>query len=351
MLHTGQKKVLHDVTRIYMSKHYVFNVTLSGDYDNVDVEVTPMYGEWTQMVVENAALATKLSGLTTSTDYVVQVQAVLANGKTSDWSTIEHFTTLGEGEIVLFDDLDNQDVIDENDDNVVDVTLHGRTLYKDGCWNTLCLPFNTNLTDVLAGATLMELDTEKGSYKHVTGFEDGTLYLNFKLSNSIEAGKPYIIKWPNTNEVIENPVFEGVTIVGGEAGSVTSTDNGDVTFVGTYSPAEIFTTDKTNLYMDADNTLYYPWGDGMTSFKVNSFRAYFKLNNGLVCGEPTQGGGSINAFVLNFGSEETGIGEISNLKSQNSNPASWFTLDGRRLNGKPISKGIYINNGRKIVIQ
>ena len=138
-------------------------------------------------------------------------------------------------------------------------------------------------------------------------------------------------------------MFEGVTIVKGEAGSVTSTGDGDVTFVGTYGPAEIYTPDKTNLYMAADNMLYYPWGDGMTSFKVNAFRAYFQLNNGIVCGEPDQGG-TINAFVLNFGGEDAT--EIVNL-SDTDESNGWYTLSGIKLNSKPISKGIYIKNGRK----
>jgi len=30
---------------------------------------------------------------------------------------------------------------------------------------------------------------------------------------------------------------------------------------------------------------------------------------------------------------------------------AWYTLDGVRLSGKPSTKGIYINNGRKIVIK
>jgi len=28
----------------------------------------------------------------------------------------------------------------------------------------------------------------------------------------------------------------------------------------------------------------------------------------------------------------------------------WYTLDGRQLNGKPTTRGIYINNGRKVLI-
>ena len=29
----------------------------------------------------------------------------------------------------------------------------------------------------------------------------------------------------------------------------------------------------------------------------------------------------------------------------------WFTLDGRRLQGQPTAPGIYINNGKKVVIK
>ena len=31
--------------------------------------------------------------------------------------------------------------------------------------------------------------------------------------------------------------------------------------------------------------------------------------------------------------------------------ADWFTLDGRRLYGQPTQKGVYINNGRKLVVK
>ena len=82
--------------------HYVFTVSNDGDYDRVDVEVTPMYGEWTEVEVANGALTTELTGLTKSTKYVVQVQAVLDNGQTSEWSPVEYFTTLNEGELALY---------------------------------------------------------------------------------------------------------------------------------------------------------------------------------------------------------------------------------------------------------
>ena len=42
------------------------------------------------------------------------------------------------------------------------------------------------------------------------------------------------------------------------------------------------------------------------------------------------------------------IVESSKLKVQSDN--AWYTLDGRRLSGKPTAKGVYINKGKKILI-
>jgi hypothetical protein len=33
------------------------------------------------------------------------------------------------------------------------------------------------------------------------------------------------------------------------------------------------------------------------------------------------------------------------------NQHAWYTLDGRKLNGAPNQKGIYIHNGKKMVVR
>ena len=97
---------------------------------------------------------------------------------------------------MLADNADNTSVVNDNAGSTGAVTLIGRTLFTDGDWNTLCLPFN--IADLrytpLEGFTVMELDTDPNLYEHATGLEDGTLYLNFKNAIGIEAGKPYIVK-------------------------------------------------------------------------------------------------------------------------------------------------------------
>ncbi len=71
-----------------------------------------------------------------------------------------------------------------------DVTLAGRTLYKDGDWNTLCLPFDVDdfTGTPLEGATVKTLES--------SSFSGGTLTMTFSDDlASIEAGVPYIVKY------------------------------------------------------------------------------------------------------------------------------------------------------------
>ena len=230
---------------------------------------------------------------------------------------------------------------------VCDVTLKGRTLYKDNSWNTLCLPFS--ISDFsgtpLAGATVKTLES--------TSFDstNGALTLNFTEANltAIEAGKPYIVKWASGDN-IENPMFTNVTITATTPTDITPTgsgSDGSVTFKGTFGPHDIGGTDgdNTKLYLGNGNKLYWPSG----AKSINAFRAYFQLNNGITAGNQPNSG--VRAFVLNFdGDEETGIATTNYTDSTDSDNA-WYDLSGRKLSGKPTTKGLYINNGKKVVIK
>ena len=253
--------------------------------------------------------------------------------------------------VTLVDDDDNSErIVDGKQTNV---QLNGRTLYRDGLWNTLCLPFG--LYDLagtpLEGAKVITLGNSSGCD---TGYDEstGSLTLDFVDAYTIEAGHAYLVKWETPGDPIVNPVFENVTLSSEDpADQKVVSQDGCIEFVGTYSPVDIFTVKKTNLFLGADNNLYYPWGEGMTEFMVNAFRAYFRLN-GVACGEPNGDGQPINNFELNFSGEGNGIKAITNLRPSTSNlSSSWYTIDGRRLNGMPTTKGIYIHNDRKIVIK
>ena len=235
-----------------------------------------------------------------------------------------------------------------------DVTLSDRTLYKDGNWNTLCLPFSLSAAQIaananFAGATLMTMDvTEKNGFD----VEDGTLYLWFKTATTIEAGVPYLVKWEKAadyegneaNYDISNPVFEGVTISNSTAQAVESSTEGleTVQMVGTYSPVSVTANDKSILFLGDANTLYYSTVDR----QIRSCRAYFSVPyiNG-------HAEAKARAFALSFdGEETTGILEVS-ANYNGVTDEAWYSLDGVRLSGKPTQRGLYINNGKKVVIK
>ena len=294
-----------------------------------------------------------LTGLSAGTTYKVQVQADGGTDGTSQWSSPIMFTT--SYDLILANAADNSDAISmaATNGSEFNVTLADRTLYKDGDWNTLCLPFNLGDPQAEEGhyfdGTLLEGATVKTLKS--TDFSDGTLTMNFVDVQEIAAGTPFLVKWTSgENEV--NPVFTGVTITN----NANSIETDYVNFIGTYAPVTYAEENRSVLFMGGGSNLYYP--DGASPVTINACRAYFTLK-GITAGDPASGG-EVKGFVLNFGEEDDadaissltpGEDEIVNGKSSNS---KWYDLAGRkRVNGKlsngKLPKGIYIRDGKKIL--
>ena len=116
-----------------------------------------------------------------------------------------------------------------------------------------------------------------------------------------------------------------------------------ITFQGTYKQLSFEEDDNTKLFLGEGNTLYYP-ESGAT---IGAQRAYFQFT-GLTAGELANG---VRALVLNFG-EDTTTGIISTTGDTDlTDKEGWYTLSGMKLEGKPTTKGLYINNGKKVIIK
>jgi hypothetical protein len=249
--------------------------------------------------------------------------------------------------LVLADNTDNDAIISNLNDETVNVMLADRTLYKDGKWNTLCLPFALSAEQIAAhtdfsGATLMELDKDGKN-----GFDptDGTLYLTFKAATAIAAGVPYLVKWDAAGTDFTSPVFSGVTIDATASTTVSDADEGlqEVQMVGSYSPVPVVANDKSILFLGEANTLYYSSIDR----DIRSCRAYFSVPY-----IKQNAGAKARAFRLDFGDgEQTGIMTVQGEGYTVNGADAWYTLDGRKLDGKPATKGLYINGGKKVVIK
>jgi len=177
---------------------------------------------------------------------------------------------------------DNSSIIPDNEGQTFNVVLKDRTLYKDGKWNIICLPFDVDMTDPdgpLYGAT----------YRTVSGasIEGTTLNLTFAekqldwhADNTLKAGVPYIIKWEKAADYVDddahnivNPVFVGV--VPYNVGDDYWNDDQSVEFLGTYNAMPDITKRTMSgfdvLLLGADNTLHYA-GSGAS---LGACRAYF----------------------------------------------------------------------------
>ena len=230
----------------------------------------------------------------------------------------------------------NATLLTGNSNKKRNVRLDGRTLFKDGYWNTLCLPFNLGDATANAGnhfdGTLLEDATVMTLAS--TNFNGSTLTMTFADANSIEAGKPYIVKWTTTGDNIVNPVFTGITISNDDPINIT-TSYAD--FCGTYAKLAFAEDTPSILFLGAQSTLYYP----LVGASIGACRGYFQLK-GLTAGNIAQA-------RMFFGDDTTGIVQLTK-EPESEGTDSWYSLDGRRLAGKPARSGIYMKNGRKVVI-
>lgn len=313
--------------------------------DNVTI-VKP-HADWT-CVNNITAIPYTLSGLSEKTDYEFKVQADINGG--GNWSDTTSFTTTNtdvpSSSFALLNDdssaeTKNASLIAAWNGFEANVTLANRTLYKDGAWNTLCLPFDVTIADSPLSGDDVQAMTLNTATSEVSGKK---LTLNFDVVSPsgeqgglIPAGTPFIIKWDNTGETITNPVFSGVTI-DNSASTEVSFPGGK--FVGTYASTTFENENKSILLLGANNKLFYP----VSGARIGAQRAYFSLTP-----SPSPGGeGSVKEIVLNFGEEEETTGINVNV---NTNNDAWYDLSGRKIaNGqRPTAKGLYIHNGRKIL--
>ena len=51
------------------------------------------------------------------------------------------------------------------------------------------------------------------------------------------------------------------------------------------------------------------------------------------------------------GDESTGIISVSKESAREGVSAAWYILDGRKLDGQPTAKGLYIHGGKKVIVK
>ena len=188
-------------------------------------------------------------------------------------------------------------------------------------WNTLCVPFAINEEEIKAnfgeGTLVEKLDAVNGNT------------VNFADATSIEPGVPYLIKPTVAGTTY---TFNGKDVI---ADAPKTEGNADVTFQGIYSPTDITNngTVKAAGVTEDGKVLFVNAGS-----HTKAFRCFFTISDNA----------SITPAMLKVSIKgvETAINSIV-MDNSNATDNAIYNLQGQRVNGNSLTKGIYIKNGKK----
>lgn len=249
--------------------------------------------------------------------------------------------------VTIGDPADTHVVLDETSTTApvasggaVDIMVK-RTI-KANEWSTLVLPFNMTEAQVKealgSDVQLAEFEDYEAEYDaddNVTG-----LTVNFvatDLSEGFYGNYPYLVK--TSKDITEFLVT--ATIDPDEEDAVAEFTNGKTgpkkevygSLIGTYHAGDAIP--NNGLFLSG-NKFWYSAG----ATKIKAFRAYFMLNEVL--------SGVAEAKVRFMVDEDAAAIEGITPDMED---GVWYTLDGRQLNGKPTEKGVYIVDGKKVLIK
>ena len=221
---------------------------------------------------------------------------------------------------------------DESKDNTieektgVDVTLK-RTMKVDK-WNTFCVPFSIDATQIVdqfgEGTQVAEYESSDDSR------------INFATTiTGIEAGKAYLVK-PTKAAAAEGYAFNNVDITAVEP--ATETVATGIAFRGIYNPTDITVGLPANTFAAGivDNVVM----KAAESSKMNGFRAFFII---------PAGNGSQSSYMLSIDGTATSINAINGAEAVVDAPV--YNIQGQRVDGNNLTPGIYVKAGKKFVVK
>ena len=200
-------------------------------------------------------------------------------------------------------------------------------------WSTICLPF---------AMTAAQVTEAFGNDVQLADFNDydfddeaGTISVKFTNATTIEANHPYIIK---VSKGVTEFTANGVTIDPKEAivdFDTSRRKNQPRQMVGTYVANTVL--DWGTLFLSG-NQFWYSIG----STKMKGYRAYFNFIDLLTEFEDNY------EARINMSFEETS--GIHDNNRETTTDSHYYDLQGRNVEN-PANKGLYISNGKKVVVK
>ena len=222
----------------------------------------------------------------------------------------------------------NTETLNANVGKKLNITIKNKNMNANK-WYTISLPF---------AITPFEFCKAIGGYAIFDRLQKTGDKLSFKISlDEIPAYTPFLVKVDSRVE-LGTVVFEKVTV---ETPVIVETEKNDTWIVNNTIDAG-----------DVDGLVYWlasDRGDGLkldlneTKGTFRGFDAYFTTVDG-------QKHADARIFIEEPDGTTTAISNIA-ADGEMISAEGWYTLNGVKLQGAPTEKGVYINNGKKIVVK
>ena len=205
-------------------------------------------------------------------------------------------------------------------------------------WNTMVLPFEVTvaeLSQALGYAIVNRVDAAKTTEDNV----------QFKLEmDKIPANEPFVVK--TTNAIGDVNIAFGAKKIVAPASKYPSVDAGmGYKFVGAYNELTINSDIPTYNFLRGDNAKWAHIGaTSANTWKVLPFDAYVNLTEAAAARGVTFTFQEIDGSTTAIKGVEASV-ENSAVKT------GWYNLNGVKMQGAPTQKGIYIQNGKKVVVK
>ena len=227
---------------------------------------------------------------------------------------------------------------------------------------TICLPFAVSASEAAAA----------GKFYQFTKITDNYEVVMTEVTDDLAANTPYIIAPASTNDKVSFSYTGAVTISPAVEPSTSDADDADWAFKGTYKVKSFKNVDpddkaiyffastdqkddEENVEIHAGDFVITDTQDDAT--KAAPFRAYLEytgdgnlsLSSSSATGRDASASimpRTLKVIIVNGDGTITKIGSISV-----SGEDKWFTIDGIQIEGQPTEGGMYIRNGRAVMVK
>ena len=282
------------------------------------------------------------SGVDMTLPLYVPANSINSYIETKPWNSFANILPISENSSLTLSLTDVHSDLTKGYYNKGKVTL-SRNNMSVGDYTTFCLPFDIDISKTTDNFSKVYQPLNISFLK-----PSGTLLLlldEISGSSIIKAGQTFVAKCKTKDVVFENcsdvtfddstpnPTPSNLKVYNfdGISGALTQNTDIKIKIGGTYS--QLSNTDKNNYRTLSANGSF----DSTTS--VTSFQMYVYIDDSSL-------GSKVTSISFDFNDEATGIKELR----MNNDKSSVYDLNGRMMNEKNLKPGLYIKNGKKIVI-